>query len=63
MFIRKRFVLTTEEISAFATVDNVLSEICGNSKCDDCILKQYCHTSFDPTETVHYIKQSIINGE
>lgn len=63
MFIQKRFLLTMEEISAFATVNNVLSEICANSKCEDCILKEYCNTSFTPSSTIHYIKQSIVNGE
>lgn len=63
MFIQKRFLLTMEEISAFATVNNVLSEICENSRCEDCILKEYCETSFKPSSTIHYIKQSIVNGE
>lgn len=63
MFIQKRFLLTMEEISAFATVNNVLNEICENSQCDDCILKKHCNTSFEPTSTIHQVKQTIVNEE
>jgi hypothetical protein len=63
MFIQKRFLLTTEEINAFSTVHNVLEEICENNQCESCILKEYCHTCFDPSSTIHYVKQSIVNGE
>ena len=63
MFIQKRFLLTMEEISAFATVNNVLNEICDNSNCENCILKAYCHASFDPTDTIERIKFTIANGE
>lgn len=63
MFIHKRFLLTMEEISAFATVNNVLSEICENSRCEDCILKEYCHASFEPTATIEQIKFAIANGK
>jgi hypothetical protein len=52
-----------EEISAFATVHNVLNEICENSQCENCVLKEHCDTSFKPSSTIHYIKQSIVNGE
>lgn len=62
MFIQKRFLLTTEEINAFATVNNVLSEICENSRCEDCILKECCDACFKPSSTIHYIKNSIVNG-
>lgn len=63
MFIQKRFLLTMEEISAFATVHNVLNEICENNQCEDCILKQCCDTRFEPSSTIHYVKQLIVNGE
>lgn len=62
MFIQKRFLLTTEEINAFATVHNVLSEICENSQCESCVLKEYCNTYFKPP-IIHYVKQLIVNGE
>lgn len=63
MFIQKRFLLTMEEISAFATVHNVLNEICENSQCESCILKEHCHACFDPTATIEQIKHAIANGK
>ena len=63
MFIQKRFLLTMEEISAFATVHNVLNEICENSQCESCILKEHCDTCFEPSSTIDKIKHSIVNGK
>lgn len=63
MFIQKSFWLTTEEINAFSTVHSVLKEICENSQCDSCILKQYCNSCFKPSYTIRDVKQLIVNEE
>lgn len=63
MFIQKRFLLTMEEMNAFSTVHNVLNEICENSQCESCVLKEECDSCFKPSSTIHYVKQSIVNGE
>lgn len=61
MIIKKtiKVELTNEEIKALKTTHELLYTICAESECEECPLKNFCDTEFDPMTTIEDITDKL----
>lgn len=55
-----KFEFTEEEKNALKLAQEILYDICFDSNCCNCVLKDFCDKGFDPMETPEQINKLLL---